>query len=53
LDESAIEKHLRGEMIIGIYPMEIDETCHFLAIDFDKEGWKKDISVKSKGIEYT
>ena len=25
--------------------MNLDETCHFLAIDFDKEGWKKDISV--------
>ena len=45
LNESAVEKHLRGEMIIGIYPMEIDETCHFLAIDFDKEGWEDDISV--------
>ncbi len=45
LNESAIEKHLRGEMIIGIYPMEIDETCNFLAIDFDKEGWEDDISV--------
>ncbi len=44
-NETAIEKHLRGEMIIGIYPMELDETCHFLAIDFDKEGWNKDISV--------
>ncbi len=45
LDESAVEKHLRGEIIIGIYPMELDETCHFLAIDFDKEGWNKDILV--------
>jgi hypothetical protein len=45
LDEAAVEKHLRGEMIIGIYPMELDETCHFLAIDFDKEGWQKDILV--------
>lgn len=45
LDEAAVEKHLRGEMIVGIYPMELDETCHFLAIDFDKENWQKDISV--------
>lgn len=45
LDEAAVEKHLRGEMIIGVYPMELDETCHFLAIDFDKEGWQKDVSV--------
>jgi len=45
LNESLIEKHLRGGAVIGIYPMNLDETCHFLAIDFDKEGWKKDISV--------
>jgi len=45
LDEAAVEKHLRGEMIIGIYPMTLDETCHFLAIDFDKKGWQKDVSV--------
>ena len=24
-----------------------DETCYFLAIDFDKEGWQKDISIVS------
>ena len=45
LNESVIEKHLRGEYIIGIYPLELDETCHFLAIDFDKDGWEKDIAV--------
>ncbi|NDY71467.1 helicase [Desulfobacter hydrogenophilus] len=45
LNKSVIEKHLRGEYVIGIYPMNPDETCHFLAIDFDKEGWKQDIAV--------
>ncbi len=45
LNEFVIEKHLRGGAVIGVYPMTLDETCHFLAIDFDKEGWKKDISV--------
>lgn len=45
LDESVIEKHLRGGGIIGVYPMNLDETCYFLAIDFDKEGWEKDIAV--------
>ncbi len=48
LNKSVIEKHLRGEFIIGVYPMNLDETCHFLAIDFDKEGWKQDISVIRK-----
>ena len=45
LNESIIEKHLRGEYVIGVYPMNLDETCYFLAIDFDKDGWKQDIGV--------
>lgn len=45
LSASVIEKHLTGERIIGIYPMTLDETCHFLAIDFDNDGWKKDVTV--------
>jgi len=45
LNKSVIEKHLRGEYVIGVYPMNMDETCYFLAIDFDKEGWKQDIAV--------
>ena len=34
-DAKYVEKHLRGEMIIGVYPMLPDETCSFLAFDFD------------------
>ena len=45
LDEFIVEEHLRGQSVIGVYPMNLDETCHFLAIDFDKEGWKQDIAV--------
>jgi len=45
LNETIIEKHLQGEMVIGIYPMCQDETCFFLAIDFDDKGWENDISV--------
>ena len=32
----------RREFLIGVYPMLIDETCWFLAVDFDKETWKED-----------
>ena len=45
LDKKAIENHLRGLVVIGIYPLCCDETCHFLAIDFDDEGWQKDVGV--------
>lgn len=45
LDESAIDAHLRGMLVVGVYPLLRDETCHFLAIDFDKEGWQEDVSI--------
>lgn len=46
LDEKIIEAHLRGQnnLVIGVYPLLLNETCHFLAIDFDDEGWQKDVS---------
>lgn len=44
LDEQVIEDHLRGTIVAGIYPMLPDETCHFLAMDFDEAGWQDDIT---------
>ncbi len=46
-----IDKHLRGgdrlrasaaAFVAGVYPMMPDETCWFLAADFDKESWAAD-----------
>ena len=43
-----IEKHLRGgdarvgNFVAGVYPLLQDETCWFLAADFDKECWADD-----------
>jgi len=45
LDRKVIDDHLRGKIVAGVYPMLPDETCWFLAIDFDDGEWKKDISV--------
>jgi len=50
LNKDVIDNHLRnkdenGAGIVGIYPLLPDETCLFLAIDFDEENWQKDISV--------
>ena len=39
LTDDVIKKHLEGVCSIGIYPMLSDETCYFLAIDFDGDGW--------------
>jgi superfamily II DNA or RNA helicase len=44
LDEHVIEDHLRGGIVAGIYPMLPDETCHFLAMDFDEAGWQADVT---------
>ncbi len=49
LTDETIRQHLSGhddrgrEFVIGVYPMLLDETCFFLAVDFDKEGWRADI----------
>ena len=31
-----------GDFVAGVYPMLLDETCFFLAIDFDKTSWQED-----------
>ena len=39
----AIDGHLRGRYTMGIYPLMPDDTCRFLAVDFDKETWQDDM----------
>lgn len=43
LNDDVIRKHLEGGITIGVYPMLPDETCYFLAIDFDKQTWQDDV----------
>lgn len=33
-----------GDFTIGVYPLLVDETCWFLAADFDKDTWMEDVS---------
>jgi len=51
VSDEVIRRHLLGvdpqdrsrkEFVMGIYPMFSDETCCFLAIDFDKDTWEED-----------
>ena len=37
-----IANHLFGKTTVGIYPLLPDETCWFLAADFDKKTWQDD-----------
>jgi superfamily II DNA or RNA helicase len=50
---NVIECHLRGEdrvrpngrgkdFVAGVYPLLFDDTCGFLAVDFDDENWSTD-----------
>jgi len=41
--DDVIRNHLTGSIVMGVYPLLPDETCHFLAIDFDKETWREDV----------
>src|SRR5467141_1102857 len=42
LTDEVVRGHLVGDHTIGIYPLLQDETCWFLAVDFDKKTWQKD-----------
>jgi len=53
LTNEVIECHLRGEdrvrpngrggdFVAGVYPLYFDDTCSFLAVDFDDESWASD-----------
>jgi len=43
--DDTIRRHLTGpddtgrDFVMGVYPLLRDETCLFLAIDFDLENW--------------
>lgn len=39
LSDKEIEKHLRGEQLVGIYPLLPDNTSWFIAADFDDDNW--------------
>lgn len=62
LSDDILHSHLAGkasgataDFTIGIYPMLPDETCWFLAADFDKKSWIQDVAAfrdtaRAKGI---
>lgn len=39
LTDDIIFSHLKGEALIGIYPLQKDNTTYFLAVDFDGDQW--------------
>ncbi len=64
VSDDTIERHLRGgdslrsstgDFVVGVYPLLPDETCWFLAADFDEESWAADAlamveTCRAKGV---
>ena len=46
--DEQITRHLKGLQVMGVYPLLLDETCWFLAVDFDGESWREDLEAFSK-----
>jgi superfamily II DNA or RNA helicase/very-short-patch-repair endonuclease len=50
VSDDSVRWHLSGcddtgrDFVMGIYPMLRDETCFFLAVDFDKQNWQDDVA---------
>lgn len=42
LSDVVIYDHLAGKQTVGVYPLLEDDTCHFLAVDFDEAEWQQD-----------
>jgi len=45
--DDVVRWHLSGfddrgnPFVMGVYPMLLDETCYFLAVDFDGDAWRE------------
>jgi len=44
VDDQIVTDHLQGRHVMGVYPLLEDETCWFLAVDFDKGSWREDVA---------
>ncbi len=56
LTDSVIYDHLAGKQTVGVYPLLEDDTCYFLAVDFDEAeseegGWQQDAQAFMKSCE--
>jgi len=48
LNDQTIYRHLAGQQVAGLYPLMPDNTCYFLAADFDKGQWQEEVKAMSK-----
>lgn len=52
VEDRVVIAHLRGHHVMGVYPLLPDETCWFLAADFDKKSWAEDITAFRETCEH-
>ena len=48
LNDPVIYSHLTGQQVVGLYSLMHDNTCYFLAADFDKGEWQREVKAMSK-----
>lgn len=48
LNDQVLFNHLSGKKTVGIYPLLQDDSCFFLAFDFDKQNWQQDVLAFAK-----
>ena len=48
LNDQVIYRHLAGQQVVGLYPLLHDNTCYFLATDFDKGNWQEEVKAMSR-----
>lgn len=51
LTDTVIFDHLAGQCTVGVYPLLEDDTCHFLAVDFDEAEWREDARAFARSCE--
>ncbi|OOY34418.1 DNA helicase [Solemya velum gill symbiont] len=51
LNDQIIYRHLAGQQVVGLYPLMHDNTCYFLAADFDKGQWQDEVKAMSKACQ--
>jgi hypothetical protein len=61
--DEVVRNHLAGSMpvkngwnaatpfVMGIYPLLQNETCHLMALDFDKQSWQEDVKAFAETCE--
>ncbi len=42
MTDAVIYNHLAGRHTVGVYPLLEDDSCYFLAVDFDEVQWRDD-----------